>query len=100
MADRFRKITIPALLGTVMAYQVVGTLIEWVLVGDFYLAAQDFRIGIPGMLLSFWRLCIAESYCKKMSCKHLMLMLQTVKQPENGGAGYVLVVVMDGEHDK
>ena len=39
---------------------------------------------------------IAESYCKKMSCKHLMLMLQTVKQPENGGAGYVLVVVMDG----
>ena len=27
-------------------------------------------------------------------------MLQTVKQPENGGAGYVLVVVMDGEHDK
>ena len=48
----------------------------------------------------FWRLCIAESYCKKMSCKHLMLMLQTVKQPENGGTGYVLVVVMDGEHDK
>lgn len=29
-----------------------------------------------------------------------MLMLQTVKQLENGGAGYVLVVVMDGEHDK
>ena len=35
-----------------------------------------------------------------MSCKHLMLMLQTVKQPENGGTGYVLVVVMDGEHGK
>ena len=35
-----------------------------------------------------------------MSYKHLMLMLQTVKQPENGGAGYVLVVVMAGEHDK
>lgn len=54
MADRFRKITIPALLGTVMAYQVVGTLIEWALVGDFYLAAQDFRIGIPGMLLQIF----------------------------------------------
>ena len=50
----FRKITIPALLGTVMAYQVVGTLIEWALVGDFYLAAQDFRIGIPGMLLQIF----------------------------------------------
>ena len=35
-----------------------------------------------------------------MSCKHLMLMLQTVKHPETGGAGYVLVVVVDGEHDK
>ena len=37
-----------------MAYQVVGTLIEWALVGDFYLAAQDFRIGIPGMLLQIF----------------------------------------------
>lgn len=51
MARRFRRITIPALLGVVLAYQVVGTLIEWGLVGNFYLAAQDFRIGIPGMLL-------------------------------------------------
>lgn len=51
MANRFRKITIPALLSVVLAYQVVGTLIEWAIVGNFYLAAQDFRIGIPGMLL-------------------------------------------------
>ena len=54
MAERFRKITIPALLGVVMTYQVVGTLIEWALVGDLYLAAQDFRIGIPGMLLQIF----------------------------------------------
>lgn len=83
-----------------MAYQVVGTLIEWVLVGDFYLAAQDFRIGIPGMLLQILAAMHCWKLLQKMSCKHLMLMLQTVKQPENGGAGYVLVVVMDGEHDK
>lgn len=51
MARCFHRITIPALLGVVLAYQVVGTLIEWALVGNFYLAAQDFRIGIPGMLL-------------------------------------------------
>ncbi len=51
MARRFHRITIPALLGVVLAYQVAGTLIEWALVGNFYLAAQDFRIGIPGMLL-------------------------------------------------
>ena len=51
MANRFRQVTVPALLGVVLAYQVVGTLMEWAIVGNFYLAAQDFRIGIPGMLL-------------------------------------------------
>ena len=39
------------LLIVVMAYQIVGTLGEWAIKGDFYLAVQDFRIGIPGMLL-------------------------------------------------
>lgn len=50
-AQRFRRITIPALAGVVLAYQAAGTLVEWALTGSFYLAAQDFRIGIPGMLL-------------------------------------------------
>ena len=54
MADRFRKITIPALAGDCYGISGVGTLIEWALVGDFYLAAQDFRIGIPGMLLQIF----------------------------------------------
>lgn len=39
------------LLVVVLAYQIVGTLGEWVMKGDLYLAVQDFRIGIPGMLL-------------------------------------------------
>ena len=50
-AARFRKATLPLLLGVVLAYQVVGTLGEWLLSGSFYLATQDFRIGIPGMLV-------------------------------------------------
>ena len=50
-AHRFNRVTLPLLLGVVLAYQVVGTLGEWALKGDFYLAAQDFRIGIPGMIL-------------------------------------------------
>lgn len=54
VAGRFRRITIPALLGVVLAYQVVGTLIEWAFVGNFYLAVQDFRIGIPGMLFQIF----------------------------------------------
>lgn len=53
-AARFGKVTLPLLAGVVAAYQVAGTLGEWALVGDFFLAAQDFRIGIPGMLLQIF----------------------------------------------
>ena len=51
VAHKYKKVTIPLLLATVLAYQVLGTLGEWVMKGDLYLAMQDFRIGIPGMLL-------------------------------------------------
>ncbi len=50
-ARRYGRVTLPLMLGVVLAYQVLGTLGEWAMKGDFYLAAQDFRIGIPGMLL-------------------------------------------------
>ena len=35
----------------VLSYQAVGTLGEWLLTGSLQVALQDFRIGIPGMLL-------------------------------------------------
>lgn len=50
-AARFRKVTVWILLSVVLAYQIVGTLGEWAIKGDFYLAIQDFRIGVPGMLM-------------------------------------------------
>ncbi|MDH6308613.1 hypothetical protein M2451_000924 [Dysgonomonas sp. PFB1-18] len=50
-AHKFEKVSILAIIGVVLAYQVVGTLIEWAIVKDFFLAVQDFRIGIPGMLI-------------------------------------------------
>lgn len=50
-AARYRKASLPLLLGVVLAYQTVGTLGEWVLKGDLLAAAQDFRIGLPGMAL-------------------------------------------------
>lgn len=49
-ALHFRKASPGLLLGVVLTYQLVGTLGEWAMKGDFWLAAQDFRIGIPGML--------------------------------------------------
>lgn len=50
-AARFRKASLWMLLSVVLAYQAIGTLGEWIMKGDFYLAVQDFRIGVPGMLL-------------------------------------------------
>lgn len=52
MAHRFQKVSVLALLAVVLFYQVLGTLGEWAFFADgFYAAVQDFRIGIPGMLL-------------------------------------------------
>ena len=47
----FRKASLLLLVAVVLFYQVVGTLGEWIMVGDFYKAVQDFRIGLPGMVL-------------------------------------------------
>lgn len=49
-ADRCRA-TLGAIAAVVLAYQSLGTLGEWVLCGSFFEACQDFRIGLPGMLL-------------------------------------------------
>lgn len=50
-AHYFKKLTLLILLAIVLTYQVIGTAVEWVLVKDFFIAIQDFRIGVPGMLI-------------------------------------------------
>lgn len=50
-ASRFRKASLLLLTAVVLGYQLLGTLGEWALTGNLMLAIQDFRIGIPGMLL-------------------------------------------------
>lgn len=50
-AWRFKRASLWMLGAVVLAYQTVGTLGEWAMNGDFLLAVQDFRIGLPGMLL-------------------------------------------------
>lgn len=51
VAHKFQKVSLPLLLGVVLAYQILGTFGEWAMKGDFFMAALDFRIGMPGMLL-------------------------------------------------
>lgn len=50
-ASRFNKASLSLLIAVVLGYQIIGTLGEWAIKRDFFLACQDFRIGIPGMLL-------------------------------------------------
>lgn len=55
LAARYaKKISLLAILVAVLSYQVIGTAFEWALVGNFFAAAQDFRMGIPGMLIQWF----------------------------------------------
>lgn len=50
-AHYFKKVNLLTLVAVVLSYQIAGTLIEWIFVKDFFIAVQDFRIGLPGMAL-------------------------------------------------
>lgn len=50
-AARYEKASLKLLIAVVAGYQVFGTLGEWAITGSLYAALQDFRIGIPGMIL-------------------------------------------------
>ena len=53
-AARFKRVSLLLIAAVVLTYQIVGTLGEWAMVGSFYAAVQDFRIGVPGMLLQIF----------------------------------------------
>lgn len=50
-ANYFKRVSVLILVLVVLSYQITGTLGEWLLINDFNLAIQDFRMAIPGMLL-------------------------------------------------
>lgn len=55
LAARYAKtVSLWAILAAVLSYQIIGTAFEWIYVGNFFAAAQDFRIGIPGMLIQWF----------------------------------------------
>lgn len=51
IAQRTGKLSIATLALVVLVYQLPGMLIEWVSTNSFYMASQDVRMGIPGILL-------------------------------------------------
>lgn len=50
-AHKTGLISIFAIIAAVLFYQLIGTLVEWAIVKDFFIAIQDFRIGLPGMFV-------------------------------------------------
>ena len=53
-ASRFKQFSLLLLTVVVLGYQVAGTLGEWAMTGDFHLAVQDFRVGLPGILFQIF----------------------------------------------
>ncbi len=51
VASHTKKVSIALMAGVVLTYQVAGGLFEWAYTSSFAAAVQDFRLGIPGMLL-------------------------------------------------
>lgn len=51
VAQRFRRVTLPLLAAVVAAYQLLGGLGEWAILGSFAAALQDWTVGLGGMLL-------------------------------------------------
>lgn len=53
-AKHFGKVSLWAILLAILAYQLIGTGIEWAMTQNFFVAIQDFRLGIPGMLIQLF----------------------------------------------
>ena len=61
-AKRYQKLSIPILTGVVVFYQLVGTIFEWIFSGSIYLATQDLRLAIPGMLIQVFGVYLLLKY--------------------------------------
>lgn len=50
-ARRFGKVSLLILLAVVLFYQILGSAVEWIALGNFTQVGHNFVLGIPGMLL-------------------------------------------------
>ncbi len=53
-AHRWQRASLVLLTGVVLSYQLFGSLFEWSWTGSIEAAFQDFRLGLPGMLLQIF----------------------------------------------
>lgn len=50
-AKHFGKVSLEGILLAILAYQMIGTGVEWAITQNFAVAVQDFRLGLPGMII-------------------------------------------------
>ena len=50
-AKHFGRVSLIGVAIAVLAYQFIGTAFEWILTQNLFVALQDIRIGLPGILL-------------------------------------------------
>ena len=65
VSGKTHKVSIINLLMVILTYQCVGTLVEWAMTSSFYIAIQDFRIGIPGMIMQLLGAYLVICYSNK-----------------------------------
>jgi hypothetical protein len=53
VAEKTNKVSLWTILLVVLAYQLFGCLVEWLVEGSFVAGFNDFRLGIPGMLIQW-----------------------------------------------
>lgn len=51
IAKQTGRVTLLAVIGAVVGYQLVGGMFEWAMTGSLMAALQDLRIGYPGMMM-------------------------------------------------
>ncbi|MDD4515490.1 ECF transporter S component [Massilibacteroides sp.] len=54
VAHRLGKVSFWGVRTAVLVCQFAGTILEWTIVKDFFVAIQDFSIGIPGIILQIF----------------------------------------------
>lgn len=53
-ARKAGNVSLLAILVAILSYQLIGTGIEWIMTQNFAVAIQDFRLGVPGMLIQLF----------------------------------------------
>ena len=53
-ATKFKSISILNLFLVVISYQFVGSIFEWMYTKNIYMALQDIKLGLPGLIIQIF----------------------------------------------